>query len=122
MVQAPVILMYCNWGGDLHRLGATGRVYWQAIVIKDVVRAYAVVCHRDGDFWFLEGSTDKRLPWYDYERLNKLIDEGGNGKLYRTKGEKDAVKRPNQSPEPTVMLVTPRACARVAPSTTVAHL
>jgi hypothetical protein len=32
------------------------------------------------------------------------------------------VKRPNQSPEPTVMSVTPRADARVAPSTTVAHL
>jgi hypothetical protein len=31
-------------------------------------------------------------------------------------------KRPNQSPEPTVMLVTPRADARVAPSTTVARL
>jgi hypothetical protein len=31
-------------------------------------------------------------------------------------------KRPNQSPEPTVMLVTPRAGARVAPSTPVAHL
>jgi hypothetical protein len=31
-------------------------------------------------------------------------------------------KSPNQSPEPTVMLVTPRADARVAPSTTVAHL
>jgi hypothetical protein len=34
----------------------------------------------------------------------------------------DRSKRPNQSPEPTVMLVTPRAGARVAPSTTVAHL
>jgi hypothetical protein len=33
-----------------------------------------------------------------------------------------AIERPNQSPEPTVMLVTPRAGARVAPSTTVAHL
>jgi hypothetical protein len=33
-----------------------------------------------------------------------------------------AVRWPNQSPEPTVMLVTPRAGARVAPSTTVAHL
>jgi hypothetical protein len=33
-----------------------------------------------------------------------------------------ATKRPNQSPEPTVMSVTPRAGARVAPATTVAHL
>ena len=31
-------------------------------------------------------------------------------------------ERPNQSPEPTVMSVTPRAGARVAPATTVAHL
>jgi RimJ/RimL family protein N-acetyltransferase len=31
-------------------------------------------------------------------------------------------RRPNQSPEPTVMSVTPRADARVAPATTVAHL
>jgi hypothetical protein len=31
-------------------------------------------------------------------------------------------KKPNQSPEPTVMSVTPRADARVAPATTVAHL
>jgi hypothetical protein len=31
-------------------------------------------------------------------------------------------KRPNQSPEPTVMSVTPRADARVAPATPVAHL
>jgi hypothetical protein len=29
---------------------------------------------------------------------------------------------PNQSPEPTAMLVTPRAEPRVAPSTAVAHL
>jgi hypothetical protein len=35
--------------------------------------------------------------------------------LLKTKG-------PNQSPEPTVMSVTPRADARVAPATTVAHL
>jgi hypothetical protein len=31
-------------------------------------------------------------------------------------------ERANQSPEPTVMSVTPRAGARVAPATTVAHL
>jgi hypothetical protein len=31
-------------------------------------------------------------------------------------------KRANQSPEPTAMSVTPRADARVAPATTVAHL
>ena len=31
-------------------------------------------------------------------------------------------RKPNQSPEPTVMLVTPRAEPRVAPSTAVAHL
>jgi hypothetical protein len=31
-------------------------------------------------------------------------------------------KRPNQSPEPTAMSVTPRACARVAPAIAVAHL
>jgi hypothetical protein len=31
-------------------------------------------------------------------------------------------KRPNQSPEPMVMSVTPRADARVAPATTMAHL
>jgi hypothetical protein len=31
-------------------------------------------------------------------------------------------KKPNQPPEPTAMLVTPRAGARLAPSTTVAHL
>jgi chitin deacetylase len=31
-------------------------------------------------------------------------------------------QRPNQPPEPTVMSVTPRADARVAPATTVAHL
>jgi hypothetical protein len=31
-------------------------------------------------------------------------------------------KRPNQSPEPTALLVTPRADARVAPSNAVAHL
>jgi hypothetical protein len=31
-------------------------------------------------------------------------------------------QRANQSPEPTVMSVTPRADARVAPATTVAHL
>jgi hypothetical protein len=31
-------------------------------------------------------------------------------------------KQPNQPPEPTVMSVTPRADARVAPATTVAHL
>jgi hypothetical protein len=30
--------------------------------------------------------------------------------------------RPNQTPEPTATLVTPRACARVAPSAAVAHL
>jgi hypothetical protein len=29
---------------------------------------------------------------------------------------------PNQTPEPTATLVTPRACARVAPSAAVAHL
>jgi GNAT superfamily N-acetyltransferase len=39
-------------------------------------------------------------------------------KVYR----KLVAKRPNQSPEPTVMSVTPRADARVAPATTVAHL
>ena len=33
-----------------------------------------------------------------------------------------SVKKPNQAPEPTRMLVTPRADARVAPSTRVAHL
>ena len=32
------------------------------------------------------------------------------------------VKRPNQTPEPTTTLVTPRAGARVAPSVVVAHL
>ena len=31
-------------------------------------------------------------------------------------------QKPNQPPEPTVMSVTPRADARVAPATTVAHL
>jgi hypothetical protein len=31
-------------------------------------------------------------------------------------------ERPNQSPEPTALLVTPRAGARVAPSNAVAHL
>ena len=31
-------------------------------------------------------------------------------------------KRPNQTPEPTMLAVTPRACARVAPSSVVAHL
>jgi hypothetical protein len=31
-------------------------------------------------------------------------------------------KRPNQTPEPTPLAVTPRACARVAPSSVVAHL
>jgi hypothetical protein len=31
-------------------------------------------------------------------------------------------ERPNQSPEPMVMSVTPRADARVAPATTMAHL
>jgi hypothetical protein len=31
-------------------------------------------------------------------------------------------QRPNQSPEPMVMSVTPRADARVAPATTMAHL
>ena len=31
-------------------------------------------------------------------------------------------QKPNQAPEPTAMLVTPRAGARVAPSTAVAHL
>jgi hypothetical protein len=34
----------------------------------------------------------------------------------------EAKKRANQTPEPTAMLVTPRAGARVAPSTAVAHL
>jgi hypothetical protein len=34
----------------------------------------------------------------------------------------EVAKGPNQSPEPTVMSVTPRAGARVAPATTVAHL
>jgi hypothetical protein len=29
---------------------------------------------------------------------------------------------PNQTPEPTALLVTPRACARVAPIRAVAHL
>jgi hypothetical protein len=32
------------------------------------------------------------------------------------------LKRPNQTPEPTTTLVTPRADARVAPSAVVAHL
>jgi len=32
------------------------------------------------------------------------------------------IQKPNQSPEPTAMSVTPRADARVAPATTVAHL
>jgi hypothetical protein len=40
--------------------------------------------------------------------------------------EKYAMKaigaRPNQSPEPTTLLVTIRACARLAPSRVVAHL
>jgi len=31
-------------------------------------------------------------------------------------------QRPNQAPEPTALLVTPRAFARVAPSNAVAHL
>jgi hypothetical protein len=31
-------------------------------------------------------------------------------------------KMPNQAPEPTALAVTPRACARVAPSSAVAHL
>jgi hypothetical protein len=31
-------------------------------------------------------------------------------------------EEPNQAPEPTALAVTPRACARVAPSSAVAHL
>jgi hypothetical protein len=31
-------------------------------------------------------------------------------------------ERPNQSPEPTALSVTIRACARLAPASTVAHL
>jgi hypothetical protein len=35
---------------------------------------------------------------------------------------RSATRRPNQSPEPTALSVTPRADARVAPASTVAHL
>jgi hypothetical protein len=52
-----------------------------------------------------------------YERLlSEHLDEAMRKNNFK------GVKRPNQPPEPTVMSVTPRADARVAPATTVAHL
>jgi hypothetical protein len=52
---------------------------------------------------------------------NIVIDEAIVGvdaskPFYMTK------KEPNQTPEPTTLLVTPRAFARLAPSRVVAHL
>jgi hypothetical protein len=57
-----------------------------------------------------------------------VLVHAGESRQVELRGFKYAVsanaapEMPNQSPEPTVMLVTPRADARVAPSTTVAHL
>ncbi len=46
-----------------------------------------------------------------------LISEDGRGRYVRI-----SEKTPNKAPEPTTLLVTPRAGARVAPSRVVAHL
>jgi len=70
-------------------------------------------------------STDQFTSGYlevDWKRSRINIKLMKNDRPFDLNGSFKIKTEPNQAPEPTPMLVTPRASARVAPSTGAAHL
>lgn len=87
---------------------------------SDLIERYLVAMHEE---------QIVRIAQAVSERLREpdVVIVGGEALIYsnwkQAWDEAGRVKNgPNQTPEPTAMLVTPRAFARVAPSTAVAHL
>jgi hypothetical protein len=74
--------------------------------------------------WLDLEAPSRAVDLRDADELLVLIGRRGApvGECLIARSVSQSDERANQSPEPTVMLVTPRAGARVAPSTTVAHL
>lgn len=103
-----------------------GRFYYgwfiprRALVGEQKKECLAVRCDWSGD---LKNGTHllmivKSIFYFEGERIVEMDSDA----IEWVGGEPTREKGPNQSPEPTAMLVTPRAVARVAPSTAVAHL
>jgi hypothetical protein len=98
-MQRPVVFMCSNWLGFLHEpISQDGYIFWEAIVIRKSIRAYAVIYRKGEDLWILEEYEDAELPWYDSRKLQQMIDEGGDGQIDRTRKAGPKPKEPNQSP------------------------
>ena len=71
---------------------------------------------RSSDFSSAQNAKglESRTSISEIRKVESLVEENGAKTAIGT--------QPNQTPEPTPLLVTPRACARVAPSSVVAHL
>ena len=92
--------------GDRYRVQRTGSVQdgFFSFEIVGSTRSGAVDAH-----WIRRDSGDVEVT-----EITEQLPWRSGVHLYR--------KRPNQAPEPTTTIVTPRADARVAPSMVVAHL
>jgi hypothetical protein len=110
-------------------VGGTEYALYRQPISEVLIEGRTVVRHDEkrsiGDEW----STTRFVEHQDFfitpqgDLIVRVVREGvGTSFLYRKDLLMSFPKWPNQSPEPTVMSVTPRADARVAPALTVAHL